>query len=185
LWRILLTSLIGELFWSAGFSQSYASLWTNVSPDFERLKQDHFGLKGNGSMIMPAFSLPRGHPRHLVHRIASYYFGGKRFLTVTLDLGMGGMKIKTPHCLPEGDHLSFRLVLESDAIWLKGRIVYSRFLPDKQGVSGVQFIDLSADAHSLLQGYLSTVEAWPKARGMISAGEGDSGEMPRRKTAKD
>lgn len=137
------------------------------------------------SVIMVLLPLTRGHRRHSVHRIASYRHGGKRFLTVTLDLGLGGMKIRTHHYLPEGEHLDFRLVLGSESIWLRGRIVYSRILSDQESVSGVEFVELSGQDHAALQDYLSTLEELPKSRDMLSAGEEAGLGRDRRRTGEE
>ncbi len=100
----------------------------------------------------------RGHPRYPVPKIASYCYHDRQFLTLTQDLGLGGMKIKTPHQLPEGEHLTFKLLLVNGSISLKGKIIYSRFLPDNESVSGVQFMGLSARAQSLLKDCLDSLE---------------------------
>lgn len=103
----------------------------------------------------------RRYPRYTFHRIVSYKRRGKQFLTLTLDLAIGGMKIKTDRPLPKDDRLSFKLVLGDHCIWLKGRIAHSGSLPDKQRVSDVQFVDLSREDYAILQRYLSTMEEWP------------------------
>jgi len=81
--------------------------------------------------------LRRAHPRYLVHKTVSYSYHGKQFLTLTLDLGPGGMKVNTHSCLPEEEHLNLKLILGADSIWPRGRIAYSRFLADKETFSGV------------------------------------------------
>jgi hypothetical protein len=79
-------------------------------------------------------------------------------LTLTLDLGLGGMKIKTHHqYLPENECMDFTLVLGHKSIWPKGRIAYSRLLPDNQCVSGIEFMALSPDDYALLQRCLATL----------------------------
>jgi len=75
---------------------------------------------------------------------------------------MGGMKIKTHYTLPENEHLSIKVVLGDNVIWSKGKVVYSKSAPDKQAVSGIQFIELSPQDSALLQGYLSTLGRSPK-----------------------
>ena len=97
----------------------------------------------------------RSHQRYSIPKIASYRHEGKSFLTLTMDLGLGGMKIKTPHKLPEGEQLDFKLVLVNDSISLKGKVVYSGSLRDRESVSGVQFIRVSERAHSLLKDALT------------------------------
>ena len=51
----------------------------------------------------------RSDRRYSVPKIASYRYEGKSFLTLTMDLGLGGMKIKTPRELAEGEQLDFKL----------------------------------------------------------------------------
>lgn len=103
----------------------------------------------------------RRHPRYALHKIVSYKRKRKHFLTLTLDLAMGGMKIKTRHSLVKDERLNFKLVVGNDSIWARGRIAYSETLPDKQRVSGVQFTDLSIDDYTLLKMYLNPMEEWP------------------------
>jgi hypothetical protein len=103
----------------------------------------------------------RHYPRYGLQKIVSDKRREKHFLTLTLDLAMGGMKIKTHHSLPEDERLSFKLIVGDNSIWLRGRIAYSGMLPGKQRVSGIQFIDLSTEDYALLQRYLTTMEEWP------------------------
>ncbi|MBW2056051.1 MAG: PilZ domain-containing protein [Deltaproteobacteria bacterium] len=99
--------------------------------------------------------LRRSHPRPELQRIVSYFHRGKRFLTVTLNLGLGGMKIRTPYHIPECRNLGFRLVLAGQSIRLRGKVVYSRLLSDHETVSGVQFLGLSRKAEAALRRELS------------------------------
>jgi len=119
-------------------------------------------------------SMRRSYPRYPVQRIASYHYGERRFLTLTLDLGLGGMKIKTNDHLPEGEHLDFKLVLGTSSIWVKGRIAYSGFLKDKQSVSGVQFIELSSQADIILRDYLANSEESRSRQRRVIAASGVS-----------
>lgn len=124
----------------------------------------------------------RGYPRYPVQRIASYHYGGRRFLTLTLDLGLGGMKIKTNYHLPEGEHLDFKLVLGDRSIWVKGRIAYSGFFTDKQSVSGVQFVELSSQADTILRDYIANSEELrSRQRRVISAAGASAVGMSNRK----
>ena len=116
----------------------------------------------------------RTYPRYPAQRIASYHYGGKRYLTLTMDLGLGGMKIKTLDSLPKNEHLRFKLVLGANSIWPKGRIAYTRFLEDQEVVSGVEFMEFSDNDHALLRRYLDTLEDWPKPRPMVSSGATDA-----------
>jgi c-di-GMP-binding flagellar brake protein YcgR len=100
----------------------------------------------------------RSHARYLVNKIVSYRHEGESLLTLTLDLSLGGMKIKTHAPLPEHECLKFRLVLGAHSIWPRGRIAYSRFTPGRQMVSGVEFIELSETDRCSLRNYLETLE---------------------------
>lgn len=106
--------------------------------------------------------LRRTHLRHSVQRITAYSYIGKQFLTLTLDLGLGGMKIKTPHLLPAGERLDVKLALGDISIGLKGRTIYSHSLPDNQMVAGIHFLELSERDMTLLHDFLETLERWPK-----------------------
>ncbi len=115
----------------------------------------------------------RNHPRFEVRRLVSYHHSGKRFLTLTLDLALGGMKIETPSHLPEGEQVDVRIVLENRSIWLKGRTVYSHLLSDTMNVSGIQFLDVPEEDRVLLEDYLNRLHHLPFPQRMISArGEG-------------
>jgi hypothetical protein len=100
----------------------------------------------------------RDHPRYPVQKIVSYRSEDQALLTLTLDLGLGGMKIKTHALLPKDKRVKFKLVLGADSIWPRGRIAYSRFIFGQQMVSGVQFTELSESDRVSLKNYLGTLE---------------------------
>ena len=100
----------------------------------------------------------RNHPRYLVQKIVSYRYEDQSVLTLALDLGLGGMKIKTHAPLPKDRRLKFKLVFGADSIWPMGRIAYSRFMSGHQMVSGVQFIELSETDRVSLKNHLGTLE---------------------------
>jgi hypothetical protein len=100
----------------------------------------------------------RNHPRYPVQKIVSYRYEDQSVLTLTLDLGLGGMKIKTLDSLPKDECLKFKLVLGANSIWPKGTIVHSRLLADQQVVSGVQFMEVSRRDYLSLQNCLTTLE---------------------------
>jgi hypothetical protein len=108
----------------------------------------------------------RAHPRYPLQKIASYHWQGRKLLTLTLDLGLGGMKINSHFYLPEGERLGFKLVLGVDSIQPKGRVAYSGFLPNSESISGIQFIEISAKDHMALQKYLVSLQGWPRPREM-------------------
>ena len=100
----------------------------------------------------------RSYPRYQLHKIVSYTLRGKELLTVTMDLTMGGMKIKTHYKLPKNERLKFKMILGTKSISPEGRVVYSRTLPDKERVSGIQFLGLSRRDSALLRAYLTAVK---------------------------
>jgi hypothetical protein len=116
----------------------------------------------------------RSHSRYPIHKVVSYQYQGKSLLTFTLDLSMGGMKIKTQSALPRDEYLRFKLVLGANSFWLRGRIAYSRFTPDQQIVSGVHFVGLSRDKRQSLQNYLATLEEHGHSLPLCAAGWGSS-----------
>jgi hypothetical protein len=78
--------------------------------------------------------------RYPVHKVVSYTHGQKQLLTLTVDLALGGMKIKTHEKLPKNERLNFNMVLGTKSISPEERVVYSKSLPGKQRVSGIQFL---------------------------------------------
>jgi len=102
----------------------------------------------------------RAHPRYAVHRIASYHYKETSVLTLTLDLGLGGMKIKT-HCpLPKDESLRIKLVLGANSIWVKGTVAYSQLTPDMEAVSGIRFKTVSKADRVSLMNCLANLEAY-------------------------
>ena len=100
----------------------------------------------------------RRYPRYPVRRLACYSYGGKRFLTVTVNLGLGGMMVDLSHYLPEDEQMDIQLVLGRHSIWPKVRRVHCRWCPERSYISGFQFINLSEQDQALLKEYLATVE---------------------------
>jgi hypothetical protein len=122
-------------------------------------------------MAMSSLHKKRNHPRYSIHKIASYHYDGRQFLTLTIDLGPEGMKVQTHFPIPKDEHLNFKLVLGAESIWLKGRIAYCGSLANNQSVCGIQFIELSAQEHVLLENCIAAVKEWPRPRSMLSVGE--------------
>lgn len=118
-------------------------------------------------LLLPA---RRIFPRFPFQKIISYSHQGKKYLTLTENLGLGGMRIKTHYYLPRGELLDFTLFLGDTSHSLKGRTVYSRSLPGNRTVSGIQFVRLSERDRLLLRSYLAKSKEWPR-KGMHSTGE--------------
>jgi hypothetical protein len=100
----------------------------------------------------------RNHKRFSVQKIVSYQEDGKNFLTLTVDLGLGGMRIKTHSTLPAGDRQPFNVVLGTDSIRVTGRIVHNGTLGGRQKVAGIQFVGLSGHGMQLLKDYIGILE---------------------------
>lgn len=148
-------------------------LLKRVTDCFQRFEQKPGVRDNEGARINSASPSPgrRSHPRYPLNKITSYSYGGKRFLTLTLDLGLGGMRIRTHYDLPNDQRLDFKLILEDDPIWPKGRIAYTGFLPREETIAGIQFTDLSDQDGFLLQNYLGTLGERPKTQDMFFTGE--------------
>jgi hypothetical protein len=132
------------------------------------LTKDKDASEGRFEMSFPPEK--RAYPRYPVQKIASYDWQGRQLLTLTLNLGLGGMKINSHLHLPKDECLDFKLVLGADSIRPKGRVAYSAFLPNNQNISGIQFIEISAKDHMALQKCLVSLQGWPRPRGMVSLG---------------
>jgi len=116
-------------------------------------------------MLVSSFnpeSEARSHPRYSVRKLAAYNYRGKRFLTVTLNLGLGGMMVDTTHYLPGDEDLDIQLALERNCISPKGRVVHSRLVSERHYISGFQFIQVPEQDQSSLKNYLATLRGWPK-----------------------
>jgi hypothetical protein len=127
----------------------------------------------------------RSDPRYPVHKIVSFDYGGRHFLTLTVDLGLEGMKIENPLSLPADEHLNFKLVLGAKCIWPRGRIISTSPLSHSQIVSEVRFTELSKQDYRLLQGYLAALQEVPKPWGMVSAGRKANSESDRSEDAEE
>ena len=112
----------------------------------------------------------RAYPRYEIPTIVSYAHRQKQLLTSTLNLSMGGMKIKAHQYLPKNEEVDFTIVLEGKSIASSGRVIYNKVLRGDQRISGIQFLGLSRRASLLLREHLSNLEARPPRKGMSSVG---------------
>lgn len=97
----------------------------------------------------------RAYQRYQVNKIVSFAHRQKKFLTLAVDLGMGGMKIKTHEKFRRNERLDFKMVLGKDSISLGGRVVNNKTRSGGQRVSGIQFLGLSSRDSDILSAYLS------------------------------
>ena len=102
---------------------------------------------------MPEDMIRRKYPRYESREIVTYSHGGSRFLTVTVNLGLGGMRIETPQPLPKSEPIDVQLILGETSIRPKGRVVYSQICPPKGHFSGIQSVQMSELDRSVLQSY--------------------------------
>lgn len=112
----------------------------------------------------------RTHPRYEIHTIVSYAHRQKQLLTSTLNLSMGGMKIKAHQILPRNEEVDFTVVLGGKSIASSGKVIYNKVLPGDQRISGIQFFGLSRRASDLLREHLSSLNARLPRKGMSSVG---------------
>ncbi len=103
------------------------------------------------------FQEARSDPRFSVRKPITYSHGGKQLLTLTVNLGLGGTRIETFQYLPEHEDFDLHLDLETNAIWPKGRIVYSQQLFKGHYASGIQFIKISGEERGILRDYLDGI----------------------------
>lgn len=103
----------------------------------------------------------RRYPRYPTRRLASYSYEGKRYLTVTINLGLGGMMADLSHYLPENEQMDIQLVLGRRSIWPKVRRVHCRLRSERSYISGFQFIQISEKDQTLLKEYLANVADVP------------------------
>jgi len=109
-------------------------------------------------MLEPeSFQEARTDPRFFVRRPITYSHGGKRLLTLTLNLGLGGTRVETFQYLPEHEDIDLHLDLETNGIRLKGRTVYSQQLFEGHYASGIQFIKISEQERIILRDYLDPI----------------------------
>jgi hypothetical protein len=92
--------------------------------------------------------------RYPVRKLVSYEYRGKRYLTLTLELGLDGMVIETNHGFPRDGHLTMQLILGKQSIAIKGRVVRSQLLSDMTILSDIQFLESSEQSWELLGDYL-------------------------------
>jgi hypothetical protein len=97
------------------------------------------------------------HPRYPVQKIVSYRYQSDSVMTLTLDLGEGGMRIKTEHPLARGVSLRFKIFLGANSVWATGRIVDYRSAADGEAVYEIHFTELTGQDRHLLQTYLATL----------------------------
>ncbi len=97
----------------------------------------------------------RRHPRYPVNLPVFIFYGDKRAVGHTLDLGLGGMKIYTDKVFPSRREFLFQLVLKRKSIWLKGQFVFEQNYPEFLNFSSVRFEETKTESIINLQEFLS------------------------------
>lgn len=124
-----------------------------------RYQRKNVGTEGVRGQRNPALPGRRKHPRYPVRRLVSCHYEGEHLLSLTLDLGLGGMKIETHDHIPKDKRLDIKLFLIDRAIPLRGRVAYSGMLSGEQRVLGIQFVDFSERSWAALRDHLRSLEA--------------------------
>ena len=96
--------------------------------------------------------------RYVVRKIVRYWHKGRKYLTLTQDLGLCGMTIENNHTLSRGECLPMELILGRRSISLKGRVVSSLRWSSRHIISNIQFTDMSEENRKHLQECLTLLE---------------------------
>jgi len=121
----------------------------------------------------------RVHSRYTIHKIVSYGYGAGGFLTLTADLGVGGMKIATSQFLPRNGRFVFLITLGTKTIQAGGRVVHTRLVSMQESVAGIEFTDISTKDRALLQKFLGTMADVEAFGGRQLCTEPDPASPPR------
>lgn len=121
----------------------------------------------NGTDIIPPVLISCGEDRRKFRRFLSssliiFQTNGEEKVTKTVDLSLGGIKIRTGESLNKGNMISLVLILGNRAVKAKGDVVYS----SRQGeqplfYSGIKFLNFSGPHRESLKDYLSSLSAKP------------------------
>jgi PAS domain S-box-containing protein len=106
----------------------------------------------------------RRHRRYPVRRIVSCQNGRRKFLTLTVNLSLGGMKIEIPYPLGTNETLKSELVLDRKAIPSEGRVVYSYSDLTGQGFAGIEFAEMAQEDRKVLKRFLMKQKKSPPKR---------------------
>lgn len=101
----------------------------------------------------------RNHPRVKVSHTLLYSSDvySRPQVGSTLDLSMGGTKIKTPYCLTTGEKLEISIAISPKVIKCRGEVVHVLDLKDETPKAGIRFEDLSEEDRLFLGEYVSNV----------------------------
>lgn len=73
----------------------------------------------------------------------------------TVDLSLGGTKIKIPHSLIAGERLEITIAIHPQAIKCRGKTIYVVWLEKGKMEAGIQFEELSTQDKLYLRQYLA------------------------------
>jgi c-di-GMP-binding flagellar brake protein YcgR len=101
----------------------------------------------------------RSYPRFSVSHPALYLSDVYPRATVasTLDLSLGGTRIKIPHSLIAGERLAITIVIHHQPIMCRAKTIYVAWLDKGKIEAGLQFEELSPHDKRCLTQYLSGV----------------------------
>lgn len=100
---------------------------------------------------------PRADRVSLVHLVRRGDDGSQEELATgrTLNLSLGGIRLALDHGLPLGSRVELTLLLGNDLVDIGGSVVYHEAGDDRLHAVGIEFVDLSAEARTKIEHYLS------------------------------
>ena len=105
----------------------------------------------------------RKHQRYPVNLPVFIFYGEKRAVAHTLDVGMGGMRIYTNKVFASQREFLFHLILQRKSIWIKGRFVFEQTQPELMNFSCIQFEKITKESIIHLQEFLQNLQnLWKK-----------------------
>lgn len=100
----------------------------------------------------------RRHPRLYVSVLLLYREQGSQKVTRTVNLSVGGARIRTRGELPSDKQLEFMLILDENACQCRGDVVYSmQETVDQRTYSGIKFAELPPADQGTLEGFIDSL----------------------------
>jgi DNA replication protein DnaD len=100
----------------------------------------------------------REYPRYPVNIPIYIFCKGKVTVGHTLNVGPGGMKIYTDKILPSRQDILFQLVVQGEAIWIKGGFVFEQTQSESITFLCIKFEETSKECQLTLNEFLSKSE---------------------------
>ena len=148
----------------------HEDLMASIRKDYEQREKNTISIftgiddsEAIKTETIPPFLISNSQDRRKFRRFLNsslmiFTTNGNEKVTKTVDLSMGGIKIRTKDPLSREDLITLILVLGNKAIKAKGDIIYStREGEQPLFYSGIKFIDFSASHRESLKDYLSSL----------------------------